>query len=341
MDRHLSREAAETLVVRALLAAGVAEAAARSVAEALVAAEIDGQGGHGFSRVAAYAAQARAGKVRGEALASVTRPAPGVLSIDAGHGFAYPALDRAIEALPAVAREVGIAAAVIHRSHHCGTLTHHVERLAEAGLVALMFANSPKAIAPWGGSAALFGTNPIGFAAPRREAPPLVIDLSLSKVARGRVMAAAQAGDPIPEGWALDAEGRPTTDARAALAGTMLPFGDAKGAALALMVEVFAAALTGAVFSADASSFFDTKGAPPGVGQMIIACDPTPMAGAGFANRIEQLLASVEAEPGARLPGQRRLEGRARAAEAGIAINAARYAELSGLANGDPPTGKA
>ena len=130
----------------------------------------------------------------------------------------------------------------------------------------MILGNSPKAIAPWGGREGLFGTNPIAFAAPRRAAEPLLIDLSLSKVARGKVMVAAKNGTPIPEGWALDKEGRPTTDAKAALEGTMIPIGDAKGAALVLMVEVLAAALTGANYGFEASSFFTADGPPPGGG---------------------------------------------------------------------------
>src|SRR5690606_19350669 len=117
---------------------------------------------------------------------------------------------------------------------------YHVERLAERGLAGFAFGNSPAAIAPWGGKTGVFGTNPIAFAAPRKDGPPLVVDLSLSRVARGKIMVASQTGEPIPEGWALDADGRPTTDPKAALAGTMVPIGEAKGAALALVVEILA-----------------------------------------------------------------------------------------------------
>ena len=141
---------------------------------------------------------------------------------------------------------------------------------AEHGLIGLIFGNSPKAIAPWGGNRGVFGTNPIAFATPRKTEPPLVIDLSLSKVARGKVMTASESGDAIPEGWALDVEGRPTTDPKAALEGTMLPMGDAKGAALVLMVEILSAALTNANFGFEASSFFSPEGPPPGVGQLLL-----------------------------------------------------------------------
>lgn len=312
-DTIMTRAEAEAMICRILQARGTTDANAASVARALVMAEIDGQKGHGFSRVASYAAQVASGKVGGTACPTATREGARVM-IDAADGFAFPAIDLAISELSALAPEHGIAMAGIRRSHHCGQLGAHVERLAEAGLVALMVANTPKAMAPWGGSRALFGTNPIAFAAPRDGAPPLVIDLSLSKVARGKVMAAAKAGQPIPEGWALDVAGQPTTDPERALAGTMIPAGDAKGAALALVVEILAATLTGANRSDQATSFFDAEGAPPGVGQTIIAFDTGGVA--GFGARLEALLGAILAQDGTRLPGEKRLAGR-RAAQGG------------------------
>lgn len=323
------------LVKRALIASGVAEDAASSTADALVAAEVDGQTGHGFSRVASYAAQARIGKVDGAARPTVTPLADALLQVDAAHGFAFPAIDLAIAALPALAAKTGVAAAGIVRSHHCGQLGAHVERLAERGVAALMVANAPKAIAPWGGAAPFFGTNPIAFAAPMADGSPLVIDLSLSKVARGKVMAAAKEGKPIPEGWALDADGRPTTDAAAALEGTMLPAGDAKGAALALMVEVLAATLIGATPSHEATSFLNTEGGPPNVGQLIIALHPGRAAGDdSFAARLSALAADMTAQDGARLPGTRRLAARAEARSKGVLISDRLRSEIETIAQG-------
>ncbi|MAQ44425.1 MAG: sulfolactate dehydrogenase [Confluentimicrobium sp.] len=332
-DATLTRDEAEALICRALTASGVSERNAGSVARALVAAEIDGQKGHGFSRVAAYAAQTRSGKVSGAACPVATRNGTARIDIDARDGFAFPAIDLAIEELATLTPEAGIAAAAIRRSHHCGQLGAHVERLAERGMAALMVANSPRAMAPWGGSAPLFGTNPIAFAAPRGEGqPPLVIDLSLSKVARGKVMAAAKAGTTIPEGWALDADGNPTTDPDAALKGTMVPAGDAKGAALALVVEILAGTLTGANHSDEASSFFDADGPPPGVGQMILAFDTGRVGGAGFGARLETLLGAMLAQDGTRLPGQSRLKGRAVCAEEGVRVPGHLLEEIETLA---------
>jgi (2R)-3-sulfolactate dehydrogenase (NADP+) len=224
---------------------------------------------------------------------------------------------------------VGIACAGITRSHHCGAAGHPVERLAEAGLMAMLFANTPGAIAPWGGATAVFGTNPIAFACPLPDAAPIVVDLSLSKVARGNVLAARQKDERIPEGWALDAAGRPTTDPQAALAGTMLPLGDAKGTALALMVELLAAGLTGANYAAEASSFLDAEGPPPGTGQLIIAIDPAAFPG-GLAH-FARLAAAIEAQPGARLPGSRRLALRAKAQRDGLLVSDALLREIEAL----------
>lgn len=320
---------AEDLVVATLTHCRTSVPNARSVARALVAAEADGLKGHGLSRVPSYAAQAKVGKVDGFATPVITNPRPAVLAIDAAHGFAFPALDAAVAALPEIARQQGLAATPIRRSHHCGAAGHPVERLAEQGLIALMFANTPAAIAPWGGSRAVLGTNPIAFAAPLPSRAPLVVDLSLSKVARGNILAAKQRGEQIPEGWALDASGVPTTDPDAALAGTMLPFGDAKGTALALMVELLAAGLTGANFAAEASSFLDAKGEPPGTGQLIIAFDPAAFGGGDVLDRFAVLAAAIEQQPGARLPGARRLALREKAKTEGLSVSDALLAEIA------------
>ena len=307
-------------VASVFAAAGATEPNAASVARALVMAEADGLKGHGLSRVPTYLAMLKAGKIVGDATPVATRPKPGVLAIDAANGFAYPAIDLALAELPAIARAQGVAIAPIRRSNHCGAAGLHVERLAEEGLVALLFANTPGAMAPWGGSKPVFGTNPIAFAAPLAGRDPLVIDMALSKVARGPIVAARQKGDSIPEGWALDAEGRPTTDAAAALAGTMVPLGDAKGATLAMMVEILAAALVGAHFAFEASSFIDAEGGPPETGQLILAIDPAGMGGAVFAERMTTLAAAIEAQDGTRLPGARRLNLRAKAMAEGIEV---------------------
>ena len=325
---QLGLEPLRTLATAVLERAKTLPENARIVAEALVAAEADGLASHGLSRLPAYADQALAGKVDGFARPKVERVAAAALRVDAATGFAFPAIRLGLEALIPLARNEGIAALGIANSHHFGVAGLPVEHLADAGLVGIAFGNSPAAIAPWDGGQPLFGTNPIAFAWPRRSVPPLVIDLSLSKVARGKIMVAAQKGEPIPEGWALDESGAPTTDAKKALAGAMLPMGDAKGAALVLMVELLAVALTGSNFGYEASSFFDAKGPPPRVGQLFIALDPERLGGAGALARAETLFAAILAQPGTRLPGQRRLALRRRAEAYGVAVPDPLYAEL-------------
>jgi (2R)-3-sulfolactate dehydrogenase (NADP+) len=319
----LSASEAHALVRGAMEASATSPENAQAVADALVGAELVGQSGHGLRRVAAYAAQARSGKVDGFARPSLRRTRPGAVAIDAAHGFAFPAIALACAELPDLVLKQGIAIAGIAHSHHAGVPGLYVERLAERGLMALMVTNTPAAMPPWGGRRALFGTNPIAFGAPVTGGPPIVIDVSLSRVARGRVMAAAQKGEPIPEGWALDAEGYPTTDARAALSGLMLPAGDAKGAALALMVEILAAALTGARFAAEQTSFFDAEGAPPGTGHAIVAIDPYALGALRPMERIAEMAAAIEASEGGRIPGRRRQEMRARLELDGIPVDPA------------------
>ncbi|MBA4333780.1 MAG: sulfolactate dehydrogenase, partial [Methylobacterium sp.] len=191
---RVSFERAEARLTDLFATAGASPANAASVAWALVMAEADGLKGHGLSRVPTYLAMLKSGKIDGQVVPKASRPKPGVLAIDAGHGFAYPAIDLAIAEIPDLARDQGIVAAPIRRSNHCGAAGLHVERLAEQGLVALLFANTPGAIAPWGGSKPVFGTNPIAFAAPLAGREPVVIDMALSKVARGPIVAAKQKG---------------------------------------------------------------------------------------------------------------------------------------------------
>jgi (2R)-3-sulfolactate dehydrogenase (NADP+) len=328
---RLDVDRAHALVTETLARCRTSAPNAEHVADALVAAELAGQAGHGLRRVPSYAGQALTGKVDGFAEPRARQTRPGALMVDAANGFAYPGLAMAMEWLPEAARAQGVAVAGVRRSHHAGVTGWFVERLAGQGLVACMFANTPAAMAPWGGARPLFGTNPIAFAAPVPGAAPMVVDLSLSTVARGKIMAAAQKGEPIPEGWATDAGGRPTTDARAALKGMMQPAGGAKGAGLALMVEVLAAGLTGATLAADAGSFFDAEGAPPGTGQLLLAIDPAALGGEDSADRIAALADGFEGNGDARLPGRRRqaLAGKVRAE--GIEVDDSLMAEIEAL----------
>jgi (2R)-3-sulfolactate dehydrogenase (NADP+) len=328
---RLTPSEVELLVSDALQRCNTSAANAAIVAQALISAELAGQNGHGLRRVVSYAGQASSGKVDGHAIPTCVKSAGASLQVDAANGFAYPALDLAVSELLDLARSSGIAAAGIFRSHHCGVAGSVVEKLADAGLVGLMFANTPAAMAPWGGNSAVFGTNPIAFAAPTANGAPIVVDVSLSKVARGKIMAAKQAGTDIPADWALDSSGNPTTDPAAALAGTMVPMGDAKGTVLALMVELLAAGLTGSNFAFEASDYFSASGQPPATGQCLIAIDPAAFGGAQALSRFAVLADAIETQSGARVPGARRQEIRRELTTKGIAVDAMLIQEIQSL----------
>lgn len=330
MSVTLSLKDAEALVTRALVASRTSDANASITARALVAAEADGQLGHGLVRVPSYAEQARVGKIDGFAKPEISGSGA-ARRIDAGTGFAYPAIELALDTLAPLTRETGIASAGIYASHHCGQAGRHVERLAEQGLVAFAYANTPSAMAFHGGKRSRLGTDPLAFAAPISGRAPLVIDMALSVVARSKIIAAKARGEPIPEGWAVDDKGLPATNADKALAGTLLPIGGAKGSALALIVEILCGALAGANFGWEASGFMDAKGGPPRSGQFLIALDPAHFAGATFAARMTELVAAI-AEDGARLPGDRRLVARDRAVREGLAIADDLHAQIRALA---------
>ncbi len=331
MTITLSLAAVEDLTQRALVASGASEANARSVTASVVASEADGIHSHGLARLPTYCEHARCGKIDGRAEATAEQAGPAAVRANARDGFAHPAIDLGLELLLPLAKETGIAALAVTNSYNCGVCGYHVERIAGAGLVALGFVNAPASIAPWGGTKGVFGTNPISCAVPRRREPPLVIDQSSSVIAKSEVVVYAQKDEPIPEGWALDAAGQPTTDAKAALAGgTMVPTGGHKGAGVALIVEILAAALTGANLSIHASSFADNSGGPPRTGQMFLAIDPEPLAGRGFAAQVAALLGAVSGQEGARLPGERRLAARARTARDGVTIRKALHDTLLG-----------
>jgi (2R)-3-sulfolactate dehydrogenase (NADP+) len=319
----------QALVAAALQRAGASAPMAEATARALVLAEAQGLGSHGLSRVSQYATHLRNGRVDGAAVPKVARRKGAAIAIDAGEGLAFPACELAVREATAAAREHGIAIAGVMRSHHAGVIVDHLRPAAAAGLVGLGLANSPAAMPAAGGMHAIFGTNPVAAAFPRgaRDADPLLIDLSLSEVARGKVMVAAKEGKPIPLGWALDAAGQPTTDAKAALTGSMLPIGavtSSKGAMLALVVELLVTALIGANFGFEASSFFVDEGNRPGIGQAFIVIDPAALSGADCARsylaRVEVLVAEMLKDPGVRLPGARREALRRQAEAEGLEV---------------------
>lgn len=319
-------------VAQALQAAGAQPAMAEAAARALVLAESQGLGSHGLSRVAQYAAHLRNGRVDGRAVPRIARERGGAVLIDAGEGLAFAACELAVHEAIIRAQAHGVAFAGVTNSHHAGVIVDHLRPVAAAGMVGLGFANSPAAMPAAGGRHPVFGTNPIAAVFPRHASAgdPLLIDLSLSEVARGKLMVAAKQSQPIPLGWALDAQGRPTTDPQAGLEGSMLPIGglsSPKGAMLALVVELLVTALLGANFGFEASSFFVDEGNRPRIGQAFIVIDPGALAGReAFLDRIEVLLAEMLRDDGVRLPGARREALRRQAEAVGIEVPDALWA---------------
>jgi len=321
------------LAACALLRAGASRPMALATAQALVAADCEGLATHGVSRVALYVRHLHEGRVKGRARAAIVRRKGAVCLVDARGGLAYPATAVAVAQAIVRAQRHGIAFAGVTNSHHLGAVAYHLAPVAAAGLIGLAFTNSPPAITAWGGRKAFFGTNPIAAVFPRRGHGPVVIDLSLTEVIRGRIMLYAKEGKPIPPGWALDREGRPTTDAQAALTGSLSAIGGVKGVMLAFMVELLCAAVTGAAFSFENDSFFEPGNAPR-IGHAFIAIDPGAVADADtYSARLEALINALLADEGVRLPGARRQQAAEQARLHGIEVPESLLAELRQLGN--------
>uniref|UniRef100_UPI001F306B0F Ldh family oxidoreductase n=1 Tax=Pseudomonas mosselii TaxID=78327 RepID=UPI001F306B0F len=302
---------------------GCSAAVAAVLAHNCASAQRDGAHSHGVFRIPGYVSTLASGWVDGRAEPQVTDLAPAYLRVDAKGGFAQPALAAARPLLVEKARTAGIAVLAIHNSHHFAALWPDVEPFADEGLVALSVVNSMTCVVPHGARKPLFGTNPIAFAAPCAGHDPIVFDMATSAMAHGDVQIAARAGERLPPGMGVDAEGQPTTDPKAILeGGALLPFGGHKGSALSMMVELLAAALTGGNFSWE----FDWSGHPgaktPWTGQLIIVIDPSKAEGERFALRSRELVEQMQAAGLTRMPGERRYREREVAGRAGVALRA-------------------
>ncbi len=301
----------------ALEKAGAHSKMAEAAARHLVRAEEQGLPTHGMSRVPFYCSMLRNGRADGAAHPAMLSERAGACLIDNRDALPYVAVQWAVEEAIQRARRNGIGLAGIRNSAHAGVLGIHLEPVAAAGLVGFAFTNSPAAIPAWGGKKALFGTNPVAAVFPRDGKDPLVIDLALTTVVRGKIMMAMRRGERIPEGWALDRHGRPTTDPKEAIEhGSLFPIGGAKGAMLALMFELICAALTGAAIGPEADSFFSEQGNKPRIGQVFIAIDPDGLSGRKkYLERVETVISAMLADPEVRLPGARRFAAEKSAAK--------------------------
>lgn len=323
MDVRLSLDEVRDLATRTLVHLGASKDNADAVADVITAAERDECKSHGLFRLPGYGVALRNGRIDGKAVPVIADLAPGVVQVDAKGGFAPLALNAGRAPLAEKARSQGIAAMPLVNAYHFAALWYEVEALAVLGLVAFAFVNSRSYVAPAGGAKPLYGTNPMAFGWPRKGRPPLVFDQASSASARGEIMIHKRDGKPIPEGWAIDHEGMPTTDPAAALAGAQLPFGGYKGAAVALMVELMASGLPQSHFGFEAAAEDTGDGGPAKGGELLLAMDPSRFAvGGGDAalDHAETLFARLLAQDGTRLPSDRRYAARQRTPREGIRI---------------------
>lgn len=319
---------ARRLCERAALAHGASAETARSLAASVVAAEAESRGSVvGLAHFLDYLDALDAGRIDGSAAPVLTRPLPAIFHSDARGGAAHTGFDRAFEDLVSAARTLGVAVFAQRNAFTCGALGYFAGRLADRGLVALAATNGSALIAPAGAKKPVYCTNPLAFAAPTTSGAALLIDQSSSATAFVNVRLAAKEGRPIPEGWAIDAEGRPTTDAAAAVKGALLAFGGSRGANIALMVEVLAAGLSGANWSLDAPSFA-SGGESPGTGLFVAAIEPAAIA-PDFARRLEDHLQRLASGYGVYVPGAAKAAARARAEQDGIAVPLELYERIA------------
>ena len=334
-DITLKYEELTALVAGIFRKCGMAASPAAAMAGVIAAGERDGAKSHGIYRIEGCLRTIKSGKVRAAAIPEIAGDdGSAIVRVDAAGGFAPPAFALGAPALAERARRLGIAALVINDTTHFSALWHEVETLTDLGLVAMAMCPSYATVAPIGGSAPLLGTNPFAFGWPRQGKPPYVFDFATSVAARGEIELHRRAGTPLPEGWALDRDGQPTTDPEAALAGSMLSFGGHKGSALATMIELLAGIMIGDLTSAGAlDRLGGTTALLPAHGELVLAFDPQRFAAGRAGNpmaRAEVLFEAILGQ-GARLPGQRRFQARARSHSKGIGLSGEEMAHLTKL----------
>lgn len=312
---------------------------ADDAAEMLVLSEMMGIHTHGLSKVETYAARLRDGGVSPEALPVITRPAPALLQVDGQNGLGAAVALRATRAAMETAREVGMAAAFCRASSHLGALAPQLLEAANAGFAALFVTNTSPMIAPESGNRAVFGNTPLGIALPDETGTPVILDIALSVAARSKVRRAAANGQPIPETWATDKNGIPTTDAAEAMQGFMRAIGGTKGANLSLCLDLLAGGLSGAAILSEVPNANNDSTAVANVGHLFLVIDaakilPPERLSSRIADARGLVRDSVAANvvPKPRLPGERALACLADARREGVAIEADLRARLESLA---------
>lgn len=293
----------ETVTREALLAHGASESVAATMADAVRWAEARDNRICGLYYLESYCQQLVTGRVKGDAIPRPGHPRPGVVEVDAGYGFAQPAFAAGLSDAIAAARTNGLASLLIRHAHTCTALGWFTEAIAREGLIGFGVTNASPIVAPPGGKTPVIGTNPMSFAVPDGAGGiAMLFDQSTTTVALGRITMAKAAGEPIPEGWAVDVNGAPTTDPEAALAGSLCSVGGYKGWGLGLMVEILAAGLAGGTPSRNVKPLKAPEGAPHDLGHSFLLIDPGIRP--DFHAMVAGLTEAVSADDGARLPGQ-------------------------------------
>lgn len=301
---------------------------AELVADGLVEADLRGLASHGVARIPIYAKRLRRGVVNPRPDISISQVAPVVASVDGNDGMGFVVGNRAMAKAVEMARDFGIGLVGVHRSTHYGMGAIYALQAIDAGMISLAFTNSSPAIPVWGGREVFFGAAPFAAGAPGGDRGPYVLDMAMTVIARGKIRLAAQRGDPIPLGLALDSEGNPTTDAQKAFEGVCLPFGGAKGSALAMLMDILCGVFTGAAYGGDVKSlYFDFSGAQD-VGHFFLAMRPNLfISSEEFARRMDILTDRVKGSPRASgvdeilMPGEPEFKCKERLLRAGIPLS--------------------
>lgn len=331
MEQTITIDALEARVTAIFRRAGMNDVQSGALARVLTAGERDACKSHGIYRIEGALRTLKAGKVAGDAVPRLLPDDGGALvRVDAQGGFSNAAFELGLPVLVARARALGLAALVVNDGTHFTALWPEVEALTDHGLAALVMCPSYATVAPTGGTTPLLGTNPFAFGWPRPGGAPYVFDFATSVAARGEIELHRRAATPLPEGWAIGADGQPTTDPDAALAGAMLPFGGHKGSAIATMIELLAGVMIGDRTSPDVLAHLGSTALAPQHGELILALAPERFAAGRPGDpvaRAEALFAAIEAQ-GARLPSQRRFAARAQHRAQGIALSASEAGQL-------------
>lgn len=317
-------EALTAFVAKAFTALGLSETDASIVADNLVVADLRGVYSHGVMRVPIYTERLRRGLFSARPAIAVNRVGASAAHVDGDNGMGAVVGVRAMDEAMAMASETGVGIASVFRSNHFGMCSYFARRALPRGFIYAACTNAPATTAPFGGRSPFMGTNPLALAAPAGRYRPLVLDMSSSIVARGKILSASQRGLTIPEGWAVDTEGRPTTDAAKALDGAVLTVGGPKGSGLGVFVEVLAAVLSGANIMRQLPDFYRNLKDVPNIGHFFLAIDVSRfMPLDAFKERIDTMIAMLKecptaaghdeilmpGEPEERLEEQRRRDG--------------------------------